>query len=194
VDCRPKFLEQFAVMGYLYSQYALGIKEPKLGLLNIGEEACKGNDLAVQVHQALVDSGIPFGGNAEGRDVMKGQFDVIVCDGFVGNILLKFAEGVGQTAMQIMKEELPRGWWGKLGSLLLKPNFKKVKERMDADEYGGALLLGVAGICVIAHGSSKPASIASAIRVARDAVENKVLDRLKEETAKMKAQPVSHES
>ena len=194
VDCRPKFLEQFALMGLLYSQYALGIAEPKVGLLNIGEEPCKGNDLTVRVHQALADSGLPFAGNAEGRDVLGGKFDVIVCDGFVGNILLKFAEGVGKTAMQIMKEELPKGVHGKIGSLLLRPNFKKVKERMDADEYGGALLLGVAGICVIAHGSSRASSIANAIRVARDAVTNQVLDRLKEKTAQMKQQPVSHES
>ncbi|MFN3926384.1 MAG: phosphate acyltransferase PlsX [Pseudanabaenaceae cyanobacterium] len=191
VDCRPRFLEQFALMGYLYSRYALGVAEPKVGLLNIGEEPCKGNDLAVQVHQALADSDLPFAGNAEGRDVLKGYFDVIVCDGFVGNILLKFAEGVGQTAMQIMKEELPKGWRGKLGSLLLRPNFRRVKERMDADEYGGALLLGVAGVCVIAHGSSKPPSIANAIRVARDAVNNCVLDHLKAETTKRKAQTVS---
>lgn len=194
VDCRPKFLEQFAMMGLLYSQYALGIPEPKLGLLNIGEEPSKGNDLALRAHQNLVDSGLSFAGNAEGRDVMGGVFDVIVCDGFVGNILLKFAEGVGKTAMQIMKEELPKGIHGKIGSLLLRPNFRKVKERMDADEYGGALLLGVAGICVIAHGSSKATSIANAIRVARDAVANQVLERLKEKTAQMKQQPVSHES
>ncbi|CAN1210706.1 phosphate acyltransferase PlsX [Tumidithrix helvetica PCC 7403] len=180
VDCRPKFLEQFATMGLLYSQYALGVKEPRLGLLNIGEEACKGNDLAIRVHQALQDNPhVPFAGNAEGRDVISGQFDVIICDGFMGNVLLKFAEGVGQVAMQILKEELPQGWQGKLGTFLLRPNLKKVKERMDADEYGGALLLGVAGVCVIAHGSSKANSIYNAIRVAKDAVDNQVLDRIR---------------
>ncbi len=192
VDCRPKFLEQFALMGVLYSKYALGVAEPKLGLLNIGEEPCKGNDLAVRVHQSLQDNPLlPFVGNAEGRDVMSGRFDVVVCDGFVGNVLLKFAEGVGRVAMQILKEELPRGLHGKLGSLLLRPNFKRVKERMDADEYGGALLLGVAGVCVIAHGSSRAPSIANAICVARDAVQNRVLERLREQTHKMQ---IAHES
>ncbi len=180
VDCRPKFLEQFALMGVLYSRYALGVAEPKLGLLNIGEESCKGNDLAVRVHQALQDNPrLPFMGNAEGRDVVSGKFDVIVCDGFMGNVLLKFAEGVGQVAMQILKEELPRGWWGKLGVMFLKPNLKQVKQRMDYDEYGGALLLGVAGVCVIGHGSSNASSICNAIRVAKDAVENNVLDQIR---------------
>jgi glycerol-3-phosphate acyltransferase PlsX len=192
VDCRPKFLEQFAMMGVLYSQYALGVAKPQLGLLNIGEEPSKGNDLAVRVHQSLQDNPLlPFAGNAEGRDVMSGRFDVVVCDGFVGNILLKFAEGVGRVAMQILKEELPKGIHGKLGSLLLKSNFKNVKERMDADEYGGALLLGVAGVCVIAHGSSRAPSIANAIRVARDAVNNRVLERLREQTQKLQ---IAHES
>jgi len=180
VDCRPKFLEQFAIMGSLYSQYAIGIKEPKVGLLNIGEEACKGNELAIRVHQALQDNPqITLAGNAEGRDILKGQFDVIVCDGFAGNIVLKFAEGVGNAVMQILKEELPKGWRGKLGALILKPNLKKVKERIDADEYGGALLLGVAGICVISHGSSNAVSIRNAIRVAKDAVDNEVLERIR---------------
>ncbi len=181
VDCRPKFLCQFATMGVLFSRLALGVKEPKLGLLNIGEEACKGNDLAVQVHQILQQQvDLPFVGNAEGRDVMSGKFDVIVCDGFTGNVLLKFAEGVGLVAMQILKEELPKGWQGQLGCALLKPNLAKVKERMDYDEYGGGLLLGVAGICVIGHGSYKATGLCNSIRVARDAVENQVLERLKE--------------
>ncbi len=181
VDCRPKFLSQFATMGVLFSRLALGVKEPKLGLLNIGEEACKGNDLAVQVHQMLQNQDhLPFIGNAEGRDVMSGRFDVIVCDGFTGNVLLKFAEGVGLVAMEILKEELPKGWQGQLGCSILKPNLAKVKERMDYNEYGGGLLLGVAGVCVIGHGSSKAAGLCSSIRVARDAVQNQLLEQLKE--------------
>ncbi len=181
VDCRPKFLCQFATMGVLFSRLALGVKEPKLGLLNIGEEACKGNDLAVQVHQLLQQQGnLPFIGNAEGRDVMSGKFDVIVCDGFTGNVLLKFAEGVGLVAMQILKEELPRGWQGQLGCAVLRSNLGRVKERMDYAEYGGGLLLGVRGICVIGHGSSKAPGLCSSIRVAREAVQNQVLDQLQQ--------------
>ncbi len=192
VDCRPRFLEQFAMMGALYSQYALGVREPKVGLLNIGEEACKGNDLTVRVHQALQENErIPFIGNAEGRDVMSGRFDVVVCDGFVGNVLLKFAEGLGKVVLSILKEELPRGRRGKLGSWMLQRNLYKVKERLDYDEYGGALLLGVDGICVIGHGSSKASSVANAIRVAKDAVENQVLDRLRGQIDQQAQAPLS---
>jgi phosphate acyltransferase len=188
VDCRPKFLEQFATMGSIYSRYALGAKEPKVGLLNIGEEACKGNDLALKVYQALeANSHIHFLGNAEGRDVMTGKFDVIVCDGFMGNVLLKFAEGVGLAAMQILKEELPRGWWGKIGSSILRPNLRRVKQRMDYSEYGGALLLGVAGVCVIGHGSAKAISVFHGIRVAKEAVQNQLLEHLRTEIDAVKA-------
>ncbi|AFY71070.1 phosphate:acyl-(acyl carrier protein) acyltransferase [Thalassoporum mexicanum PCC 7367] len=180
IDCRPKFLEQFAMMGLLYSHYALGVAEPKLGLLNIGEEPSKGNDLAVRVHQSLYDHpNISFAGNAEGRDVMKGEFDVIVCDGFVGNVLLKFAEGLGQVLIKVLRDELTTDWRAMLGAWLLKPNLKRIKARLDADEYGGALLLGVAGICVISHGSSNAQSIANGIRVAKDAVDNNVLERIR---------------
>jgi len=188
VDCRPKFLEQFAMMGLLYSRYALGVENPKLGLLNIGEEPSKGNDLAIKVHQNLQDNPqIPFAGNAEGRDVMSGDFDVVICDGFMGNVLLKFAEGVGKVAMQILKEELPRGWWGKLGILFLRPNLSQVKQRMDYNEYGGALLLGVDGVCVITHGSSKASGICNAIRVAKDAVDNQVLERIRTQIKELNA-------
>ncbi|CAA9589520.1 Phosphate:acyl-ACP acyltransferase PlsX (EC [uncultured Synechococcales cyanobacterium] len=179
VDCRPKFLEQFASMGTIYSQYVLGIPNPKVGLLNIGEEPGKGNDLAVQTHQRLSNNRqIRFAGNAEGRDVLSGRFDVIVCDGFVGNILLKFAEAVGEVALQILREELPQGVNGKLGTRLLKPNLKRIKQRMDHAEHGGGLLLGVAGVCIISHGSSQAPSIFNAIRLAKEAVDNQVLERI----------------
>ncbi|KGF74033.1 phosphate acyltransferase [Neosynechococcus sphagnicola sy1] len=179
VDCRPKFLEQFALMGSVYSQYVLGVADPKVGLLNIGEEACKGNDLAIRTHQLLQDNPvIPFIGNAEGRDVLSGQFDVIVCDGFVGNVLLKFAEAVGSVVLQILREELPQGLHGKLGTTLLKPNLRRIKQRIDHAEHGGGLLLGVAGICIISHGSSQAPSIFNAIRLAKEAVDNRVLERI----------------
>jgi phosphate acyltransferase len=184
VDCRPKFLEQFALMGTIYAQYVLGVAEPKVGLLNIGEEDCKGNDLALNTHQLLRDNPrIPFIGNAEGRDVLSGQFDVIVCDGFVGNVLLKFAEAVGEVALQILREELPRGMNGKLGVSILRPNLKRIKQRMDHAEHGGGLLLGVAGVSIISHGSSQAPTIFNAARLAKEAVDNRVLDRI--------AQPVA---
>ncbi len=179
VDCRPKFLEQFATMGSVYSQYVLGVEDPKVGLLNIGEESSKGNDLALRTHQLLQENrAISFIGNAEGRDVLSGHFDVIVCDGFVGNVLLKFAEAVGEVALQILREELPQGLHGKLGTSLLKPNLKRIKQRMDHAEHGGGLLLGVDGVCIISHGSSQAPSIFNAVRLAREAFDNRVLERI----------------
>lgn len=179
VDCRPNFLQQFAVMGTIYSQYVLGIAEPKVGLLNIGEEASKGNDLAVSTYQMLQENPqVNFIGNAEGRDVLSGHFDVIVCDGFVGNVLLKFAEAVGEVTLQILREELPQGLRGQLGTKLLKPNLKRIKQRIDHAEHGGGLLLGVAGICIISHGSSQAPSIFNAIRLAKEAIDNQVLERI----------------
>jgi phosphate acyltransferase len=180
VDCKPKYLEQFALMGTIYSKYVLGNAEPQVGLLNIGEESSKGNDLALQTHKLLIDNPqIPFLGNAEGRDVLSGEFDVIVCDGFVGNIVLKFAEAIGEVMLQIMKEELPKGWRGKVGTALLKPNLQDIKRRIDRAEHGGALLFGVAGICIISHGSSRRGSMFSAIRSAKEAIDNEVLEKIK---------------
>ena len=179
VDCRPKFLEQFAIMGSVYSQYVLGNENPKVGLLNIGEEPTKGNELALRTHELLQsNSSINFIGNAEGRDVLSGNFDVIVCDGFVGNVLLKFAEAVGEVALQILREELPQGLRGKVGTALLKPNLRRIKQRMDHAEHGGGLLLGIAGICIISHGSSQAPSVFNAIRLAKEAVDHQILDRM----------------
>lgn len=186
VDCRAKYLEQFAVMGTVYSKYVLGVDSPKVGLLNIGEEPSKGNDVAIQAHQLLEQHpNVPFVGNAEGRDVLSGQFDVVVCDGFVGNVLLKFAEAVGESVLQILREELPRGIRGKLGTLVLKDNLKQIKQRVDHAEHGGGLLLGVAGIAVISHGSSQAPSVFNAIRLAKEAVDNKVLDRIQAQYQKV---------
>ncbi|MEL6385207.1 MAG: phosphate acyltransferase PlsX [Cyanobacteria bacterium J06626_18] len=186
VDCRPKFLEQFAVMGTVYSKYVLGVANPHVGLLNIGEEPSKGNDAAVQAHELLASNpNIPFVGNAEGRDILSGQFDVVVCDGFVGNVLLKFAEAVGESILQILREELPQGVRGKVGTLVLKNNLKRIKQRIDHAEHGGALLLGVAGIAVISHGSSQAPSVFNAIRLAKEAVDNQVLDRIQAQYQKV---------
>lgn len=178
-DCRPKYLEQFALMGKVYSQSVLGVEDPKIGLLNIGEEASKGDELALRSYELLqANAEIPFAGNAEGRDILSGQFDVVVCDGFAGNVLLKFAEGVGDIVFQILKEELPQGWRGQLGSLLLEPNLRRLKQRIDHGERGGGLLLGVAGVCIISHGSSQGPTIFSAIRLAQEAIQNQALERL----------------
>jgi len=195
VDCRPKFLEQFALMGTAYSQYVLGIAEPKVGLLNIGEESSKGNDLALRAHELLAaNPQIPFAGNAEGRDVLSGHFDVIVCDGFVGNVLLKFAEAVGEVMLQIIREELPQGLRGQLGTAILKPNLRRIKQRMDHAEHGGGLLLGVEGVCIISHGSSQAPSIFNAIRLAKEAIDNRVIEHIGEYYTQAVAQGTSRES
>ena len=179
VDCRPKYLEQFAVMGSVYSQYVLGVDTPRVGLLNIGEEESKGNAVALEAHEILQQNKyINFVGNAEGRDVLSGNFDAIVCDGFVGNILLKFAEAVGNIVVQMLREELPRGLNGKVGTALLKPNLQRLKKRIDAAEHGGGLLLGVDGVCIISHGSSDAVAIANAIRSAKSAVDKNIIDRI----------------
>ena len=179
VDCRPQFLEQFAVMGAVYSEHVLGVSDPKVGLLNIGEEASKGNDLAVRTHQMLQNNPkITFIGNAEGRDVLSGRFDVIVCDGFAGNVLLKFAEAVGEVLLHIVREELTQGLQGKVGSALLRPNLRRIKQRLDHAEHGGGLLLGVAGACIISHGSSQAPSIFNAIRLAKEAIDHQVVERI----------------
>lgn len=194
VDCRPKFLEQFAVMGSVYSQYVLGTDKPQVGLLNIGEEDTKGNDLALRSHELLKKNDrLHFAGNAEGRDVLKGQFDVIVCDGFVGNVLLKFAEAVGEVALQILREELPQGLNGQIGTAILKPNLRRIKQRMDHAEHGGGLLLGVAGICIISHGSSQAPSVFNAIRMAKEAVDHQVLDRIQSQYQKVSAGAIDAE-
>jgi glycerol-3-phosphate acyltransferase PlsX len=179
VDCRPKFLEQFAIMGLVYSQHVLGVHQPKVGLLNIGEEECKGDELAIRTYERLqANPLIPFVGNAEGRDVLSGQFDVVVCDGFVGNVLLKFAEAVGGVLLQILREELPRGMHGKLGTSILKPNLRRIKQRLDHAEHGGGLLLGVNGVCIISHGSSQAPSVFNAIRLAKEAIDHQVSERI----------------
>ncbi|MEN9239219.1 MAG: phosphate acyltransferase PlsX [Thermostichales cyanobacterium SZTDM-1c_bins_54] len=188
VDCRPKFLEQFAWMGYLHSRHTLGVENPRVGLLNIGEEANKGNDLAVTTHQRLSEcAGLNFVGNAEGRDILSGNFDVIICDGFVGNVLLKFAEAIGEVLLQILREELPQGWRGRLGAMLLKPNLRRIKQRVDHAEHGGGLLLGVDGICIVSHGSSQAPSIFNAVRLAKEAVDHEVLSRIQSQHQKTKA-------
>ncbi|MBW4662713.1 MAG: phosphate acyltransferase PlsX [Chroococcus sp. CMT-3BRIN-NPC107] len=192
VDCRPKFLEQFAIMGSVYSQYVLGVDEPKVGLLNIGEESCKGNDLALRTYELLEQNPrVSFIGNAEGRDVLSGRFDVIVCDGFTGNVLLKFAEAVGEVMLQILREELPQGLRGQIGTAVLKPNLKRIKQRVDHAEHGGGLLLGVAGICIISHGSSQAPSVFNAIRLAKEAIDRRVLEHISSQNGSKKQSATS---
>ena len=178
-DCKPSYLHQFALLGDVYAKDVLQIEKPRIGLLNIGEEECKGNDLSIKTFELLSnEKSFDFGGNCEGRDVLSGDFDVVVCDGFTGNILLKFLESVGGVLLDILRSELPRGRRGKVGSAFLKSNLLRIKKRLDHAEHGGALLLGVNGICVIGHGSSKSLSVVSALRLAHSAVNHNVMENL----------------
>ena len=181
MDCKPIYLHQFALLGNIYSRDVLQVARPRIGLLNIGEEECKGNDLAIRTHELLSqEHRLQFAGNCEGRDVLSGAFDVVVCDGFTGNVLLKFLESVGSVLLDVLRAELPRGRRGKVGSAFLRSNLKRIKKRLDHAEHGGALLLGVNGICVIGHGSSKALSVVSALRLAHSAASHGVMDDLAE--------------
>ena len=179
MDCKPTYLHQFALLGNIYSRDVLQGSQPRIGLLNIGEEECKGNDLALRTHALLTkEKRLHFAGNCEGRDVLSGDFDVVVCDGFTGNVLLKFLESVGSVLLGVLRAELPRGRRGKVGSAFLRSNLKRIKKRLDHAEHGGALLLGVNGICVIGHGSSKALSVVSALRIAHSAASHGVMEDL----------------
>ena len=179
MDCKPAYLHQFALLGNIYSRDVLQVERPRIGLLNIGEEECKGNELAQRTHELLRnETRLHFAGNCEGRDVLSGAFDVVVCDGFTGNVLLKFLESVGSVLLGVLRAELPRGRRGKVGSAFLRSNLKRIKKRLDHAEHGGALLLGVNGICVIGHGSSKALSVVSALRLAHSAASHGVMDDL----------------
>jgi glycerol-3-phosphate acyltransferase PlsX len=166
VNCKPIHLYQFAVMGSAFVERVLGVENPSVGLLNIGEEATKGNDVTFQAAHLLQKSHLNFQGNAEGRDVVEGHFNVMVCDGFVGNIILKFAEALAEWLIASIKGEVAKNALATLGALAMKPVFRNFKKRIDYAEYGGAPLLGLNGVCIICHGSSNAKAIANAIRVA----------------------------
>lgn len=180
VDCRPSQLAQFARMGTVYAERVLAIANPKVGLLNIGEEPTKGNDAAQKAYELLSNSEINFIGNVEGRDIAQGEADVVVCDGFVGNIVLKFAEGLATALFSMLKAEMTQNLPRKLAAAVLKPGLANIKKKMDYTEYGGAPLLGVKGVVIIAHGSSNHKAIRNAIRVAKEAVDNQVVQKITE--------------
>lgn len=180
VDAKPQHLVQNAIMGSIYAELILKIKNPRVGLLNIGEEETKGNEQALATYPMLkAEEHINFVGNVEGRDINKGTVDVVVCDGFVGNVVLKFAEGLASAIMKLMKEAiLNGGFLAKLGGLLIKPAMKGLAKRLDPAEYGGALLLGVKAPFIICHGSSKAKAIKNAIGVAIDFAERDVVEHI----------------
>lgn len=175
-DVRPLHLYQFAVMGRLYAQRVLEIASPRVGLLNIGEEPSKGNALTQAAHQLLAGArdGLNFVGNVEGRDIFDGKADVVVCDGFTGNVVLKMAESILTVGGSMVRQEVRRRWLTSIGGLLMKPALADLKRRLNYETYGGALLLGTRGICVIGHGRSSPRAIANAIDVGARSVRSRL--------------------
>ncbi|MBN1948972.1 MAG: phosphate acyltransferase PlsX [Candidatus Cloacimonetes bacterium] len=167
VDCSPENLHQFARLGSLYSHFFFQKENPEVALLNIGEESVKGNDLAKKAYNLLAqDQDINFIGNIEGKDLLKGVADVVVCDGFVGNVMLKTVEGVAVAIFDMMREQIRKDWVAKIGALLSFPVYSYLKKKLDHSEYGGALLVGLNGIPVVSHGRANSLAIKNAIKVA----------------------------
>jgi glycerol-3-phosphate acyltransferase PlsX len=173
VDCKPENLLEFAHMGNAYYMTIFDTPSPRIALLSIGEEDTKGNELTKEAFKLLKDTDLNFIGNIEGKDVFSGNADVIVCDGFIGNIVLKVSEGLAETIMKMLKREIANITTGKLGYLMIKPAVKNFRKRTDYSEYGGAPLLGINGTCIISHGRSSARAIKNAIRVAGEIVRKK---------------------
>jgi glycerol-3-phosphate acyltransferase PlsX len=178
-ECDPQNLVQFAVMGSIYSNKILGADNPKVGLLNIGEEETKGKPVYLEAFKLLKESNLNFIGNVEGRDITSGRADVIVCDGFVGNVVLKFGEGLARDLMSMIRVELQTNIFVKIGAALVFSQAKGLKKKIDYSEYGGAPLLGVKGISIICHGTSKAKAVMNAIRLAKECVEGDVVNSIK---------------
>jgi glycerol-3-phosphate acyltransferase PlsX len=181
VDSKPQHILQWAVMAHIYARNILGVESPRVGLLSIGEEAGKGNDLVRETFKLLKESGLNFIGNAEGHDIFNGNADVIVCDGFTGNVSLKVIESATETLFHFLKQEFSRSWRTRLGYFLSRPAFKGFKKRVDYAEFGGVPLLGVRGATIISHGRSSPRAIRNAIRVAGEVVDHRVNQQIQDE-------------
>ena len=180
-NCQPHNLVQFALMGKIFMEAVVGLKDPRIGLMSIGEEEGKGNDLVREAFDRLQLAPLRFIGNVEGRDLFSGAADVIVSDGFTGNVALKASEGVVQSVLALAKHEITKNIFAKLGYLLMKRHLKRIYKRVDYAEYGGAQLLGVDGVCVIGHGRSSPAAVRSAVQRAREFVAGRVQDKIQGE-------------
>ncbi|WP_155877680.1 phosphate acyltransferase PlsX [Desulfuromonas sp. AOP6] len=188
VDCKPQHLAQFALMGEVYCRSVLGKERPRVGLLSNGEEEKKGNELSREAHRLLRTAPFNYVGNVEGRDIYNGKTDVVVCDGFVGNVVLKVSEGLVEAVGTMLKKEMSRRFFAKIGFLLAKPAFRAFKKKVDYAEYGGAPLLGIDGVGMICHGGSSPRAIMNAINMAREAVASKTNEKLVAQLEKTESQ------
>jgi len=180
VDCKPLHLVQFAIMGEVYARYAMGIPSPKVGLLSNGEEDSKGNELTRETNTSLRKTSLNYCGYIEGRDIFAGKVDVVVCDGFVGNIVLKLSEGLADAAGKMLKREIVKSWVSKIGYLFVRGAFDRFKKLVDYAEYGGAPLLGINGVGMICHGGSTAKAIKNAIRFAHEYAKNGVSEHVSE--------------
>jgi glycerol-3-phosphate acyltransferase PlsX len=191
-ECTPKNLVQFAVMGSVFAEKHLGIKNPRVGLLNIGEERSKGNELVRDSYELLeTDGRIQFVGNVEGRDVFDGAADVVVCDGFVGNVILKFSESIYSFLSHLVRDQIRRGFLAKAGALLMKPAFTSIRSRLDYAEYGGAPLLGVNGVVIISQGKSSRRAIKNAVLAGAKSVDADLNRHIEERFASPREKVVS---
>ena len=178
VDCKPVHLAQFGTMGAVYAKFMLGKDRPKVGILSNGEEESKGNELAREAHKLLKQSTLNYVGFVEGRDIFSGDVDVVVCDGFVGNVVLKVSEGLSDAIGDMLKGEIKQRFLAKLGYLLARSAFRAFKKKVDYAEYGGAPLLGIQGTGMICHGGSNARAIKNAIHMARESVSQRINERL----------------
>ncbi len=179
-DCKALNLYQFGLMGAIYVSQIFSNQSPRVGLLSIGEEKSKGNEVTIASHKLLSAAGLNFAGNIEGRDILKGKADVVICDGFVGNIILKFAESIDSFLGELVRRQVRVNLLARIGALLLQPAFKDLKRNLDYAEYGGAPLLGINGVSIICHGNSSPRAIMNAVGMARSMVQRDI-NRLIEE-------------
>jgi glycerol-3-phosphate acyltransferase PlsX len=184
VDCKPVHLLQFGIMGEVFARHLLKIPNPRVGLLSIGEEETKGNELTKEAFKLLAGTALNFIGNVEGRDVMSGKADVIVCDGFIGNVVLKVSESVAETVGRFLKAEIEKSIISRIGYLLARPAFRNLKRKIDYAEYGGAPLIGLNGISIISHGRSNDRAIKNAIKVAADLSKSDITKHIREDIAK----------
>lgn len=187
IDCKPEHLVQFAVMGHLYAREVLGVGQPRVGLLSIGEEDTKGNEVTREAFRILKEAPLNFIGNVEGRDIFNGKADVIVCDGFIGNVSLKAVESAAEAILHFMKEEISKSFLAKMGYILARPAFRNFRKKVDYAEYGGVPLLGVRAAAIICHGGSSVRAIKNAVRVTQEFVRNRVNDRIHDEILRMTA-------
>jgi glycerol-3-phosphate acyltransferase PlsX len=187
-ESRPEHLVQFAEMGAIFAEEMLEIDRPEVRLLSIGEEPEKGNPLTLETHELLAATDLNFTGNVESRWLLEGAGDVVVCDGFTGNVCLKLLEGTIRTVLESLREEIASGPRGRLGGLLIRPAARRVRARLDPDTYGGAYLLGLRGLAVIAHGNSSRKAVANAVRLAARGHEHGVVGRLRERLSREAAE------